>query len=87
MTETLTLLPDVPFWAKCLIVGVYIFAKMALCGVVLGKTGRSPYLALLMIVPVPLLDAVWLWLFAFSAWPNEQAANTAARTTKQAPVA
>lgn len=58
---------QLPPYAQYLIQGILLSSLMSFSAVVLGKTGRSPYWALLVIVPYVLLPAVWF--LAFSDWP------------------
>lgn len=57
-----------PQWGEYLLQGILTFIMLASAAVVLGRAGRSPYFALLMIVPYVQIAA--LWVFAFSLWPK-----------------
>lgn len=59
---------DLPLYAQYLIQGIVMFVFMATSAVVFGKTGRSPYWALLVIVPYAFV--VMIWIFAFTKWPG-----------------
>lgn len=58
--------PDMPQWAEYLLQGIFIFVMLSSSAVVLSRAGRSPYLALLMVIPYVQIIAVWA--FAFSVW-------------------
>ena len=59
------ILPD---WARFTLAGISIFMLMAATSVIAARAGRSPYWAILIVIPyAPVLLA---WLFAFSRWPN-----------------
>ena len=57
-----------PLWEQYLLEGIFIFIMMAASSVVLTRAGRSPYFALLMLVPYVQIVAVWV--LAFSVWPQ-----------------
>jgi hypothetical protein len=65
-----------PQWADYLIKGLLIFATLASSAVILSRTGRSPYLAFLML-PLPYLQIAALWLFAWSLWRERKKAAQA----------
>jgi hypothetical protein len=51
-----------------LLKGLTVFAMIALPAVVVGRAGKSPYLALLLMAPIANVWAVWA--FAYSDWPK-----------------
>lgn len=57
-----------PEWAQYLVRGVLLFVLMACSAVALSRAGRSPYWAVLLIVPYVFIVAVWV--FAFCRWPR-----------------
>ncbi|HYD16938.1 MAG TPA: hypothetical protein VEF76_00500 [Patescibacteria group bacterium] len=57
-----------PEWARFVLAGIAIFALMASTSVILARAGRSPYWALLVVIPY--MPVVLIWLFAFARWPN-----------------
>jgi len=58
------------FWQQYLLRGLLISLLLVASAVAATRAGRSPYWALLMIVPYGAVVA--LWLFAFTAWPKEK---------------
>ncbi|MBI3442030.1 MAG: hypothetical protein HY052_09580 [Proteobacteria bacterium] len=62
--------PVPSLWEQYLLQGILIFATLATSAVVLGRAGRNPYFALLMIVPY--VQIIALWVFAFSTWPRRK---------------
>jgi hypothetical protein len=52
--------------------GVMLFAQMALACVVLARAGRSPYWAVVAIVPFFYLLVIGTWAFAFCRWPKAE---------------
>ncbi len=59
-----------PEWARYLVQGIITFIFLAASAVVLSRAGRSPYWALLMVVPY--VQIVALWVFAFTVWPKKK---------------
>jgi len=59
-----------PFWVQYLTRGLLITLLIVSSAVAVSRAGRSPYWALLMIVPYSAVIA--LWLFAFVSWPKEK---------------
>lgn len=53
---------------ELLVQGLCLFALLCFSTMILSKSGRSPYYAVLMIVPYVAIIA--LWVFAFTAWPK-----------------
>jgi hypothetical protein len=62
------MLPNIPEWLDYLLRGIFIFLLMSCSAVILTRTGRNPYWALLAIVPFTLI--IGLWFMAFSRWPR-----------------
>lgn len=54
--------------------GLMLFAQMTLACVVVTRAGRSPYWALLAIVPFFYLLVIGVWVFAFCRWPKMERA-------------
>jgi hypothetical protein len=50
-----------------LIAGIVIILVMAIWGTIFKKAGYSFWMCLLMLVP--LVNLIWLLIFAFSTWP------------------
>ena len=67
---------SLPFWVQYLTRGLLITLLIVSSAVAVSRAGRTPYWALLMIVPYGAVIA--LWLFAFASWPKE-AEKTAAQ--------
>lgn len=61
-------LPDLPLWAEYLLKGLTILCMMAFPAVAVGRAGRSPYFALLLMIP--LVNVAAVWAFAYARWPN-----------------
>lgn len=59
-----------PVWADYLLRGLFLCGLLCFSSVVLGRAGRSPYWALLMIVPYFYLPLILIWAFAFIRWPR-----------------
>lgn len=62
---------NLPEWAQFLTMGLLLFSLMALSAVILSRAGKSPYWALLTIIPY--LCIVAIWFFAFTKWPKVDA--------------
>lgn len=78
MTDAfLVLWNDVPVWLDYLIRGLILCALLCFSAVILTRAGRSPYWALLMIVPYFYMPLVLIWAFALAAWPRVDAAKKA----------
>jgi hypothetical protein len=57
-----------PIWLEYLLKGLAVFAMIALPAVVASRAGKSPYFALLLLVPIV---QIWVvWAFAFTDWPK-----------------
>ena len=57
-----------------LVVLVYIALIVVPCAKILGKAGYSGWWALLALIP--LINVIALWIFAFSSWPRWPQATT-----------
>lgn len=68
MNSEIFFMSGLPEWARFLVQGILLFALMACSAVILGRAGRSPYWALLVIVPVAGMAAICA--FAFCRWPR-----------------
>ena len=58
-----------PFWAQYLTRGLIISLLLVASAVAATRAGRSPYWALLTVVPYGVV--IILWVFAFTSWPKE----------------
>jgi hypothetical protein len=61
---------DLPEWARYLIQGIAICAQMVFCAIIVTRAGRSPYWALLSVVPLFYVFLIAVWAFAFCHWPK-----------------
>jgi hypothetical protein len=55
-----------PLWGQYLLQGILVFISVACAAVALSRAGRSPYYALLIVIPYAQIIA--LWVFAFTPW-------------------
>lgn len=62
------MLPDLSPQVELLIQGLCLFAQLAFAAMILSKAGRSPYFAVLAIIPYVFIVAIWV--FAFTRWPK-----------------
>lgn len=62
---------DLPVWAQYLTQGLLLSVLLCFSAVVLARAGRSPYWALLALVPFAFV--VGLWFIAYSKWPQQNA--------------
>jgi hypothetical protein len=62
---------DLPQWTQFLVMGLLIFSWMSLTAVILSRAGKSPYWALISIIPYFVVVAIWF--FAFTKWPKVDA--------------
>ena len=62
-----------PFWLQYLIRGALVTLLIISSAVAATRAGRSPYWALLMVVPY--VAVIALWVLAFTRWPNDPAAK------------
>ena len=72
---------SVPVWGQYLLQGICLCAVLVFGAIVAGRTGRSPYWALLLIVPLPFLSVILVWAFAHTRWPRMDGAKPAADDT------
>lgn len=64
---TSDLLSFLPVWAEYLIKGIIVLVLLVSGGVAIGKMGRHPIWALLLVLPwVPFIV---FWLAAYTRWP------------------
>lgn len=59
-----------PLWGDYLLKGILIFIGLSSAAVILTRTGRSPYLAFLLVLPY--VQVIGVWLLAFSDWSKRQ---------------
>lgn len=59
---------DLPVWVQYLTQGLLFFVLMSCSAVVCTRAGKSPYWALLTVIPYFIVIAIWF--FAFSKWPK-----------------
>lgn len=64
----MNVLTSLPEWSYYLIQGVSISCLLVVSAIILGRAGRSPYWALLVIVPYVAIVAIWA--LAFVRWPS-----------------
>lgn len=57
---------DLPEWGRYLLQGIFLFCQLATGAVVVGRAGKSPYWALLIVIPYVQIAAIWG--FAYSKW-------------------
>lgn len=62
---------SLPAWLSLLIVSLIVAGRIGFAGFVLAKTGRSPLWALVLMVPLAEILAVWA--LAYARWPRWQA--------------
>jgi hypothetical protein len=68
VNEMESVMNALPIWLSYLFKGLAIFAMMALPAVVVGRAGRNPYMALLLMVPF--VNVAVVWAFAYAEWPK-----------------
>ncbi len=68
MNGEIFFISGLPDWLRFLVQGILLFVLMAFSAVILGRAGRSPYWALLVVVPVVAVVAVCA--FGFCRWPR-----------------
>lgn len=61
-----------PEWASYLLQGLMLFTQMVLACIVVSRTGRSPYWALLAVIPFFYALVIGIWAFAFCRWPKTE---------------
>jgi hypothetical protein len=59
--------PFLPIWAEYLIAGIAVMMLLISAGVAIGKTGRHPAWALLLLFPY--VQIIMFWLAAYTKWP------------------
>lgn len=62
----------IPEWARYVIAGLIMFAQMVFATIIVSRTGRTPYWALLAIVPLFYILLIGTWALAFCRWPRFQ---------------
>lgn len=55
------------------VLGIVVLGLISASGFVLARLGIKPLWALLL--PIPYLQIIALWVFAYKRWPRETAAN------------
>lgn len=60
--------PFLPLWADYLVGGITILLFLVSGGIAIGKSGRNPSWALVMLVPWVQIVMIWLW--AYKRWPR-----------------
>lgn len=57
-------------WQSYLLLGITMALQLVFCSIVIGRTGRTPYWALLTLIPYFYAPLVGLWMLAFCEWPR-----------------
>lgn len=57
-------------WQQYLLLGITVAVQLTAAAIVLGRTGRTPYWALLTVMPFFYLLTIGLWALAFCRWPR-----------------
>ena len=60
-------LPFLPVWAEYLTAGIALMILLISAGIAIGKTGRNPAWALLLLFPWVQIILFWVW--AYTRWP------------------
>jgi hypothetical protein len=60
--------PFLPLWAEYLIAGITVMMLLISGGIAIGKTGRHPAWALLLLIPYA--QIIVFWLVAYAVWPR-----------------
>lgn len=60
-------LPFLPVWAEYLVAGIAVLVLLISAGIAIGKSGRNPSWALLLLLPWVQIILFWLW--AYKRWP------------------
>lgn len=71
MVETATVWWNVYTWAEWqqyLLAGIVMALQLVTGAIVIGRTGRTPYWALLSVVPLFFAPLIGLWALAFCRW-------------------
>lgn len=66
-----------PEWLRYLLLGFFMAAQLMTAAIVVGRTGRTPYWALLSVVPVFYVLVVGIWGLAYCRWPRREEASRA----------
>jgi hypothetical protein len=69
-TEFFDLFGAYRFWLTDILSCIVIAYTTCVFGVAFGKSGRSPYLGLLLLVP--LIGVCALWVLGVARWPQEE---------------
>lgn len=75
----MSFLSEIPQWLDYLFRGLFIFATLVFYAVALSRMGRSPYWALLGLLPYA--APVMIWVLAYAPWPQQQAVSPAQSVT------
>lgn len=59
-----------PEWQQYLLTGILMAVQLVAGAIVIGRTGRTPYWALLAIMPLFFAPTIGLWALAFCRWPK-----------------
>ena len=57
-------------WQQYLFQGIAMAVQLVAAAIVIGRTGRTPYWALLTLVPFFFVLVIGIWAFAYCAWPR-----------------
>lgn len=60
--------PFLPLWAEYFMAGITVMMLLITGGIAIGKTGRHPAWALLLLVPY--VQIIILWWAAYATWPS-----------------
>ena len=61
---------DLPEWGRYLIQGIGLCLQLVFTAIIVGRTGRTPYWALLSIIPFFYALVIGLWALAYCRWPK-----------------
>lgn len=59
-------------WQQYLFQGIVIAIQLTAAAIVLGRTGRTPYWALLTLVPFFFVLVIGIWGLAYCRWPKHE---------------
>ncbi len=59
-------------WQQYLFQGIVIAIQLTAAAIVLGRTGRTPYWALLTLVPFFFVLVIGVWALAYCRWPKKE---------------
>lgn len=68
-----TLLMALPYTLGYVVLGVLVLGLIGASGFVLARLGIKPLWAL--VLPVPFVQVISLWVFAYKRWPRENPPN------------